>query len=69
MNDTLIKDIVTLKLKIADSFTEMLPRELRENVKQHQKVVIQVLNEVTQEYLADHAQDKKENALKKVSIE
>lgn len=68
MNESIIKDLISIKLKMVDALVDKLPQELGNDVRRFQRNVMEALNEVSKEYLENKTVEKHGEKLKNVEI-
>jgi len=69
MYDRLLKDLLRVKINMADSIIELLPKKVNKHMKDVHKSIIKVVNEVTMEYLDDENLKKEKTGIKSINIE
>lgn len=69
MNDSIVKDIIKLKLKIADALLDKLPEGIRDEVGKLQSEFVEAVKKASEEYLEEKKAEKEEKELKSISID
>ena len=70
MNHQVLKDLFKIKLEILKTGTELMPDPIKEKAQEFHKELLEVIHEVTGEYLKDQpAKQTQANKLQKVDIQ
>ncbi len=67
-NDT-IKEIIKLKLKIADNVIDLFPDPIGGRVKELKKTMLEAITEADQEYQNDNKEQKEKGKIKPINID
>jgi hypothetical protein len=68
MNDSLLKSIIKRKLQVAEKIVDHLPDEVSGKIKHFSKVILEGINECSQE-LGESSSKKQSIELEKITIE
>ncbi len=69
MNKEILRDILSLKMKMFDTVTELLPDLAKSKLHSLHNDIISSINEATSEYLNNNMSVKENKGVKSVSIE
>lgn len=69
MSDEILKDLISLKLKIVDRMIDKLPEPSRNVVKDMERSFLSALHEATEEYKQEEKKGKENKGVVPVSIE
>ncbi len=69
MYEELFKDLLKLKLKIADSAINILPPEYKRKTRAFRNGILKAVHEITKECLEDRHEDEEKNTVKPISID
>lgn len=69
MYEALLKDLLRIKLRIADSAINVLPPECKKEIQSLRNGILKAVHEVTKEYLEDKPKEEDKRTVKPISID